>query len=170
MRSHKGMRPHDVVILLKIVAKGKEAWFMKEIAYELGISSSEISESLNRSVFAGLLASDKKRLMKKAFLDFLLFGFRYVFPQQPGRLVLGMPTSHSASPLINHIQSNELYVWPYIHGKVRGQLIQPLHPNVPQACQKDAKLYELLSLSDSLRVGRARERNLAEEYLRGFIS
>ena len=51
MKKHNGMRPHDIVILLKIAAKGKTQWFMKDLSYELSISASEISESLNRSAF-----------------------------------------------------------------------------------------------------------------------
>ena len=56
------MRPHDVVILLKIVAKGNASWFNKDLANELYISQSEISESLNRSKIAGLISGDKKQV------------------------------------------------------------------------------------------------------------
>lgn len=62
MKQHSGMRPHDIVILLKIAAKGKQKWFMKDLAFELGISGSEISESINRSVYAGLIAGNKNDL------------------------------------------------------------------------------------------------------------
>ena len=64
MKKHSGMRPHDIVVLLKIAAKGKKTWLMKDLSYELGISASEISESINRSVIAGLISYDKKKLMK----------------------------------------------------------------------------------------------------------
>jgi hypothetical protein len=37
------MRPHDIVVLLKIASKGKTSWLMKDLSYELGISASEIS-------------------------------------------------------------------------------------------------------------------------------
>jgi hypothetical protein len=53
MKKHSGMRPHDIVILLKIAAKDDRDWYMKDLAYELGISASEISESIHRSVIAG---------------------------------------------------------------------------------------------------------------------
>lgn len=42
------MRPHDIVVLLKIAVKGDKSWLMKDLSFELGISASEISESLNR--------------------------------------------------------------------------------------------------------------------------
>ena len=169
MKQHSGMRPQDIVILLKIAAKGKQKWLMKDLSQELIISASEVSESINRSVIAGLLGANKKRLMKLALLDFLEYGLRYVYPQRPGPLVRGLPTAHSAPPLNNDIVSNEPYVWPYADGTVRGQAIDPLYPNVPKACLKDPAFYELMTLCDSLRVGKAREKNLAIEILKKRI-
>ena len=165
MKKHSGMRPHDVVVLLKIAAKDGSNWYMKDLSYELGISASEISESINRSVIAGLIFEDKKRLMKSALLDFLRFGLPYVYPQQPGPLVRGLPTAHSAEPLNNLIQSEDPYVWPFAKGKVRGQSIEPLHVNIPDACLKDKIFYEYMALCDALRVGKAREKNIASEEL-----
>ena len=117
MKKHNGMRPQDVVILLKIAAKGDKNWRMKDIATELGISGSEVSESFNRSILAGLLNSDKQQLMKSALLEFLQHGLKYVFPQKPGALVRGMPTAHAAPPLRQLIQSEEMYVWQWAEGK-----------------------------------------------------
>ena len=165
MKKHSGMRPHDVVVLLKIAAKDGSDWYMKDLAYELGISASEVSESINRSVIAGLIFEDKKRLMNSALLDFLKFGLPYVYPQQPGSLVRGLPTAHSAEPLNKVIQSEDPYVWPYAKGKVRGQAIEPLHGNIPDACLKDKGFYEYMALCDALRVGKAREKKIAFEEL-----
>ncbi len=169
MKKHSGMRPHDILILLKISAKGDQPWYMKDLSMELGISASEVSESINRSVFAGLLAQDKTRLMPAALLEFLEHGLRYVYPQQPGALVRGLPTAHAAPPLSHLIQSEEAYVWPYGNGNVRGQAIEPLHPKVPEACLKDPGFYELAALCDVLRVGRAREKQLAVQELKNRI-
>jgi predicted XRE-type DNA-binding protein len=155
------MSPHDIVILLKIVAYGDEAWFQKPLAEALGISQSEVSKSLNRSKYAGFLDPKGKTVMKMALLEFLQYGLRYVFPQKPGAVVRGVPTSHSAAPLKELIQSTEDYVWPSGKGKVRGHSIMPLYASVPEAALKDEKLYELLALVDALRVGRAREKEIA---------
>ncbi|WOD44194.1 hypothetical protein [Hwangdonia lutea] len=161
MKKHNGMRPHDIVILLKIVAKGDHDWLMKDIANELFISNSEVSESLNRSVLAGLIASDKKRVMRQALVEFITSGLKYVYPQQPSGLVRGIPTAHSAPPLSEIIQSEEIYVWPYAEGNVRGFSIEPLHPNVPKAALKDHVLHELLALVDAIRLGNVREQKFA---------
>ena len=112
MKKHSGMRPHDIVVLLKIAAKKDAPWLMKDLANELGISGSEISESLHRSSLAGLITKDKQQLMKLSILDFLEHGLRYVYPQQPGAKVRGVPTAHAAAPLSELILSDEAYVWP----------------------------------------------------------
>jgi len=155
------MRPHDIVVLIKIAAKKKQQWFMKDLSIELGISTSEISESLNRSVIAGLISFDKKKLLRLNILDFLIYGLRFVYPEQPGALVRGIVTAHSAEPLNKVIISQEPYVWPYGDGDIRGQAITPLHANVPSAALKDKQFYILMALVDALRVGRAREKELA---------
>ena len=103
--------------------------------------------------------------MKSALEEFLIHGLKYVFPAEPGPLSRGVPTAHSAAPLSKKIISNEPYVWPDADGDVRGQAIEPLYPSAPQAAKKDAKLYELLTLVDALRVGRVREQKLAAQEL-----
>jgi len=125
------------------------------------LSQSEVSESVARSKYAGLLDPKGKKVMKLALMEFLQYGIRYVFPQKPGPVVRGIPTSHSASPLKEEIQSTENYVWPYAKGTVRGHSIIPLYVSVPEAVFKDEILYELLALVDALRVGRAREKEIA---------
>lgn len=157
------------MVLLKIAAKKDEPWLMKDLAIELGISASEISESLNRSAIAGLISKDKRRLMKLAILDFLEHGLRYVYPQMPGPRLRGVPTAHSAPPLSQEILSEEPYVWPYGEGTVRGESIEPLHPKVPEACLKDPSFHEYMALCDALRVGRAREKNMAIQELRNRL-
>lgn len=168
MKKHSGMRPQDIVILLKIAIKGTQSWTMKELSLELEISASEVSESINRSTIAGLILHNKQ-LMRQALIDFLQYGLRYVYPQQPGALVRGVPTAHAAPPLNMEIVSDAPYVWPYHDGNVRGQAIEPLYPSVPVACLKDPAFYEVMALCDALRVSRARERNLALEELKKRI-
>jgi hypothetical protein len=155
------LKPQDIVLLLKIVSDKNPGWNQKPVAQALGLSQSEVSEAVSRCKYAGLLAPDGKTVMKTALFEFLKFGLRYVFPQHPGAVVRGVPTSHSAEPLKEEIQSNEVYLWPYGKGNIRGHSILPLYPSVPEAALRDSKLHELLALTDALRVGRAREREIA---------
>ncbi|WP_432671101.1 hypothetical protein [Flavobacterium sp. SM2513] len=169
MKKHNGIRPHDVVILLKIIAIDNDNWLMKDIANKLHISPSEVSESLNRSVYAGLMTNDKRRVFKSALLDFITHGLKYVYPQKPGAMVRGIKTAHSAPPLSFEIQSDQNYVWPYAEGDSRGLTIEPLNPNVPKASLEDHKLYELLALLDAVRIGNTREQNRAINELKNRI-
>ncbi|MBM3405481.1 MAG: hypothetical protein FJY10_11425 [Bacteroidetes bacterium] len=169
MKRHNGMRPQDIAILLKIASFGDQPWLGKDLAFALSISASEVSESLNRSSFAGLLDDFKKNLMKKSLLEFLEFGFKYVFPQKPGPIVRGLPTAHSASPLKKMIHSSESYVWPDASGEYRGQAIEPLYPGIVHAAKMDKEFYELVALVDALRIGRSREQFIAIRELKKRI-
>jgi len=160
------MKPQDVVLLLKVVSMNNDRWNQKPTAEVLGMSQSEVSESVKRSKFSGLLDPKGKKVMKIGLMEFLQYGFRFVFPQKPGAVVRGVPTSHSASPLKEEIQSSEHYVWPYVKGTLRGHSITPLYPTVPEAALQDPAFHELLALADALRVGRARERELAIKELK----
>lgn len=154
--------PLDILILMKIISLGDKDWYQMDVAESLEISQSEVSKSLKRLRKSWLLAPSKEtRVMKENVLDFLCHGVRFVFPQWPGAIVRGMPTAHSAPVLSDDIISSEPYVWPSATGKLRGQSLVPLYPTVPKACKNDPKLYDLLALIDSIRVGNARERELA---------
>lgn len=172
---HKGMRPQDIAVLLKLVSLRTQQETQETVrgqfhlAVTLGLSQSEISSSLQRSRIAGLVGENKREVYSQNLLDFLFYGLRYVFPVEPGILTVGMPTAHSAPPLHDLIVSQELYVWPYAEGTERGQAIEPLYGKIPHAARQDARLYELLALTDALRVGRAREIKLAQAKLTEYL-
>lgn len=165
MKAHNGMRPHDIVVLLKIISiKGE--WLNKDLSLALHISSSEISESLNRSMISGLLSPDKKKVMKSAFIQFIQFGLKYVFPVVPGPSEKGILTGHSAPILKEYFSSAEKYVWPSRLGKEKGSAIQPLYPNQVLAAVDNSLLYDMLALIDTIRVGKTRECEKAIELLK----
>ena len=171
MKKHNGMRPQDIVVLLKIVSMQEKEWRNIDIANNLKISPSEVSEALNRCRIAKLIDGHKKRVNVNSFKEFLIFGLKYVFPVVPGSVVRGVPTSHSALPISEHIsQGGDIYVWPYAKGIMRGQAIEPLYKTIPEVVQKDNSLYELLAIADTLRVGKAREIKIAIEELEKRIS
>jgi len=136
MKAHKGMRPHDVAILLKILALGQQDWMNKDLARDLFISPSEITESLFRSQFAGLINASRKKVFVSALEDFLVFGLKVVFPVQPGAMVKGLPTAHAAPVLKKYFSSEEIYVWPDANSKERGMMIEPLYPGTVEAAKK----------------------------------
>lgn len=147
------MRPQDVVILLKIVALREQHWYNKDLAIQLNLSKSEVSESLNRSRIGGLI-DEKKRVVRKDYLlEFLVYGLKHVFPVVPGRLLRGMPTAFSAPVLVEDFVVDHPHVWPAKGHSTKGVSINPLYETVPLACEEDPLLYDLLALTDALRIG-----------------
>lgn len=163
------LKPQDILILLKIVTLKEKNWNMMFLSHELYMSQSEISESLKRSYIARLYEKNKKIVFKNALLEFVLHGLKYSFPAILGPEANGIPTAHSAPPLSFCIKSDTIYVWPESFGNFRGQSIKPLYKSVNKAVQQDPYLYELLSLIDAIRIGKAREVNIATEELQKRI-
>lgn len=161
MKIHQGIRPHDVVILLKMITIRKHNWYLKDLAAELKISQSEISESLNRSRIAGFLSNNKRVVDRESLVEFLSHGLKYAFPDEPGKIVRGFSAAQSAAPMYQVFRSQESYVWPYRYGNKEGQVIRPLHKNLPEACLSDDRLYELIALSDVIRIGTRSDRERA---------
>jgi hypothetical protein len=95
MRSHNGLRPQDIAILLKIISLGAKDryWQFRDLYASLSISISETSESLSRSEQAGLI--NGKRVARNSLMEFIQYGLKYVFPQKPGPIATGMPTAYS---------------------------------------------------------------------------
>jgi hypothetical protein len=99
--------------------------------------------------------------------QFLIHGAKYAFPTKLGQVTRGFPTAHAASPLKDELQADTDLppVWPHKDGTVRGTSVEPLYKSATEAALADPALYELLALLDALRMGRARERQLAAQFL-----
>jgi predicted transcriptional regulator len=162
----KEMKPQDILVLAKIVSMGKNPWKGQDLAAELCISKSEISESLSRSKYARLLDFSKRKANAAAFLEFLSHGIRYVYPAIAKGRQKGFLTAFSAAPLNKKIASQAIVVWPSENGNAFGDSIEPLYPAVVPAIQKDKTLYEIMSLIEAIRIGKAREIVLAENELK----
>lgn len=156
----------DIVILAKLSTYHNSNWQQSIVAEELFISQSEVSRSVARLKYARLLHPDGKKVMRLSLMEILEHAIVYFFPQQPGAVLRGVPTAHSAPPLSETIVSEENYVWPSGTGTMRGQAINPLYPNAVKAAKADKQLHELLALIDALRVGKAREKDLAIKELK----
>lgn len=160
------MRPHDIVVLMKLLCLEGRQWTYRDLASSLHISLSEISASIRRSKFARLVHGTENRVSRLALMDFLEHGVKYVYPEAPGALVVGVPTAHSHPYYQHKIVGGIPYVWPDEEGQEYGRAISPLHKRVPNAAMEDQKLYKLLASIDILRAGQVREVNAALEELR----
>ncbi len=167
MVKHNGMRPQDIVVLLKMVDYGEEEWLNVDMAKRLGLSPAEVTNVLERCRIARLVSDDKKRVNTVALLDFLQHGLPYVFPAITSAPKRGVLTAVSSEPLASLVaQGKDKYVWPYSKGDARGIAVSPLYPTVPELSQEDSGMHELLSLVDCLRMGRVREKEIAVNLLR----
>ncbi len=162
------LKSQDIVIVLKLITLGERRWSYQSLAKDLFISPSGIYEAILRAAESKLIDSTKKKPRIAAVEEFLIHGAKYVFPPSRGGITRGMPTGYAAPPLDSEIVQTTEYppVWPYARGGVRGYEFTPLHESVPQAAEKDIKLYELLALMDAIRGGKAREATLAAKMLR----
>ena len=165
------LKPQDVLVLLKLAVTPGE-WSYPEIAAALGMSASEVHAAVKRAGESGLLSPASRRPNRKALLEFLVHGLRYVYPAKHGGVTRGTPTAHAAPPLKALIVGDHELppVWPDPMGEIRGAELRPLYRSAPAAARRDPALYELLALVDAIRSGRARERSLAADQLRGRLS
>lgn len=164
------LRPHDVVVMLKLSCTKDQPNTYAELADQLGLSPSQVHASVRRARVARLVAGlqgEKPEPIKAALREFIIFGAKYAFPAILGPSTRGMETAYAAPPLNSIIvQSNELPpVWPDSEGRTRGLAFYPLYPNATIAAKQDKDLYELLALFDALRGGAAREREIAATLL-----
>ena len=157
------MKPQDILVVLKVMTAGWPGSYDR-LGLQLGMSPSMAHAAVSRARQEGLLHPLEYSPIKIALAEFLVHGVRYVFPAELGSPTRGIPTSYAAPPLSEEISysPDELVpVWPDPDGNMRGTALKPLYPSVPKAAREDLQLYGWLALVDALRVGRARERELA---------
>lgn len=166
------LKPQDVVVLLKLVAWGREEWSYQELAESLGMSASEVHAGLNRAFAAGLVDVDRRRPVRAALEEFLLHGLKYMCPPERGAATRGVPTCHGASFVAEEFGPGDepAPVWPHSKGEARGIAFEPLYRSVPDAAGRDKELYRLLVLTDLVRGGSARERAWAADQLKKVLA
>jgi DNA-binding Lrp family transcriptional regulator len=157
-------KPQDVVVALKLALSAGHSSYA-ELGQALGISASEVHAAVRRLMQARLVDPETKRVRREALRDFLVHGVPYVFPANPKEVTRGMPTAWAAPLMADKFDASDQIppVWPDPQGEVQGASIQPLYASVPGAARRDPELYQLLALVDAMRIGRARERALAEK-------
>ncbi len=161
----QNLKPQDIVVLLKILCFGQRNWMGKDLAQQLYLSPAEISHSLQRNANAGLLDIETKTVRSQALLELLRYGIPYIFPQRAGSVTRGLPTAHSHPFFKDKIVSSEMYVWRDAESSIRGFGIEPLYPGAVNAAKQDSRLYLYLSLTDVLRIGKVREKEIAIDKL-----
>jgi DNA-binding Lrp family transcriptional regulator len=158
-------KSQDVVVALLLALEHGTKRTYAELGQTLGMSASEVHAAVRRLREARLIDPETREVRAEALRNFLVHGVPYAFPASPKEITRGMPTAWAAPTLADRIRSSDHLppVWPDPNGKVQGSAVEPLYPSVPSAARRHPMLYELLALVDALRIGRARERDLAEK-------
>lgn len=156
-------KPQDVVVALRL-SLGADSLSYADLSNDLGMSASEVHAAVRRLIEARLVEPATKRVRVEALRNFLVHGVPYAFPASPKQLTRGMPTAWAAPVLADKISAAGQIppVWPDPDGVVQGAAVKPLYPSAPGAARRTPALHDLLALVDALRIGRARERALAE--------
>lgn len=183
------MKSQDVVVLLKLVSleddeqhsgpqalrhrlvQGEDSYSVRGLEAALGISKTEVSASINRSIASGIAIKDRKtgrpKPNRRHLREFITHGLKFVFPAKPGAMQRGLPTAFAAPVLREtlHSAGSLISVWPHARGQEMGQSVEPLFKSVPEAAEKDERLYAYLALVDAIRLGNQREAKLAADLL-----
>lgn len=187
------LKPQDIVILVKILSimtlpeqERSELLSQHKLALHLCISASEVNAGIKRLLQSRLLVemsidknashSIKRRVfipVQAACEECLILGVKYFFPARLGAYSRGIATSYAAPSFEKKIilGQDPIPIWPYGEGDQRGLAIEPLYSSVPKAITQypDKVFYDMLTLIDAIRTGRARERNIAIQLLKEKI-
>lgn len=163
------LKPQDLAVALKLVALQGARHSYAVLGQQLRLSQFEVHAAVQR-LKAARLAVDRDggaRPIMAALRSFIVNGAPYAYPPVRGEATIGFPTAHGAPPLKGRVQApkDSIPVWPHPEGTVRGEGLLPLYAKLPLAAVDDAKFYELLALFDAMRIGQAREREMARHLL-----
>lgn len=155
-----------------VLASWSESYSLRALSASLGLSKSEVSNSIARCRESGLLTNDYDTglatVNRRELLKITEYALKYFFPVKPGAMIRGIPTGFAAPALSKSIKSagGLIPVWPDPSGNERGQAIAPLYKTVPEAVKKDRTLYHYLALADAIRLGGPRECGVAVNILK----
>lgn len=166
------LRALDIASLLYLRVRPADPY--SAMAERLGISKSTAHGSVQRLV-KNRLAYESRRSMALVAdgpaLDFLCYGVPYAFAPETVPDARGVPTGLRAfeSGLSGSMSAALALVWPSKLADARGVGVAPLVPAASELPNRDRPLYRLLALVDALRLGDARERDVARDLLRAQL-
>ena len=170
----ENLKPQDVLVACKIFSLGltRGECTYAGLGDDLGMSSSTAHESVKRCQSAQILSPSGFSVSTKALRDLLLVAVPRVFyATRRGTIAMGLPTSIFAVALAGKFVPPEGAL-PLVWGEdgdesdhCRGESVAPLYPTVPMAAREDAVVYELLALTDVMRLGKTTDRAIANSLI-----
>jgi DNA-binding Lrp family transcriptional regulator len=158
------LQPMDIPVALGLMNHPGATF--DSLSHYLGISKSTAHNSVKRLAEAGLVREDERKVNRHALVEFIEHGIRYAFPPKRSGRGRGVPTAFAGPSLAEEILSDEAVVWPHPSGSAWGDGLEPLYDHAPELPSRCPELYDMLTLVDAIRIGRARERRIASEQLR----
>jgi hypothetical protein len=144
---------------------------LAEIGAALQIGLSTTHAAAHRAQQAQLLDTHGE-VIRANLLELLEHGLRYVFYPERGSRIRGVPTAAAGPGFEDRLTASEdnCAVWLSPKGRIRGLALTPLYPTVPEFAPAQPKLHAVLAAIDLLRIGSAREREVAGQVLHELLS
>jgi len=172
------LKQQDILVVTRLLLalKRRETVTYPLLSQWTGLSASEAHSAVKRAAASGLLAKIPRGGTDgfpwspswTAVEEFLLHGFKYVFPLQQGTLQRGTPTGISAGldESSAPVFETETWVWPNAEGSARGIGIAPLYKTVPGAAMRDGDFHKALAALDLIRSTPHRLRRVGESWIK----
>lgn len=157
------LRPGDLAVALQLMLTPDLAYM--DLASRVSMSYGETHNAVKRLQMGKMVRRDERRAVRRLLFDFVIHGVRHVWPAMVGPEARGIRTAAGAPALEKMLSDASPMVWPFAVGKSRGRTLTPLYPGAPRTQSMNPPLYDLLTLVDAMRTGRARERSLAAQLL-----
>lgn len=154
------MKPQDVVIAVKLLGAADSTWSYASLGEDLGLGHNQVHLACKRLMAASLMMD--RRIAKRNLVEFLVHGLKYVFPPIWEGEQHGIPTAVSSPVMQKELRSPQVIVWPTGRRKdPKGDSLRPLHKCVFTVIENDLFSYQVLAILDSIRISKAREREVA---------
>ena len=116
------MKSQDIVVLLKLISLqdqeldkgmdqlrsesiGGDPYSVRNLEALLGISKTEIAQSINRSIASGIARKEshwnEPRPHRRNLFDFIAKGIKFVFPAKVGAMQRGLSSASLSSSVVN---------------------------------------------------------------------
>ncbi len=170
------VRPEDIAVLVALAPR--RAWADSEEQLLDVLPHHDYQMSLQRLHGARLCLPTTRQVARRAMVKLLIHGVPYLFPGRLGELAWGTPTAWTQPQLrrqmgLAPVDPEQAVVWPVdfpgdSSEGIVGRSLEPLAPWVPDLARLDRAFAILMGLTECMRVGRAREREWASQWLEDF--
>jgi hypothetical protein len=163
------LKPQDILVAVYIALHGRQT--LAEIGTTLQIGLSTTHAAVQRAQQAQILDGEGEAI-RANLLELLEHGLRYVFYPERGSLIRGVPTAAAGPGFADRLTATDsnCAVWPSPKGRTRGLALTPLYPSVPEFAPSNPKLHAVLAAIDLIRIGSAREREVASQVLHELLA